>query len=316
MAKGLVQKKGCSATGLRGGDGFTMVELLIVLAILSGVIAAVYSLYNVQYKVTNIEEDVAEVQQNLRVAMASISRDLRMAGVLVPGGTNPINAISNDTGENGSDTLTINTASADGVFARIDVAVTTTVSSSSNITFTVASAGEVALFDVGDIVRIINPVDKSQPVNFGFTVASKSSSTPSLTLTPSSNAGSTLFNRGFVIAKTGESVTDPYPNTVLYCLGPATGCGPSVTSCPAGQTCLLRIVNSNAADDSVVATNISNLQFRYILDGSTTEVDTTANLGLVRAARVSVTGQTARTSGLSGGVKIKEVTSVVRLRNR
>ncbi|MEE8185280.1 MAG: prepilin-type N-terminal cleavage/methylation domain-containing protein, partial [Thermodesulfobacteriota bacterium] len=49
--------------------GFTLIELLMVLAILSVVMVATYSLYIMQQRITYIEEDVAEVQQNVRLAM-------------------------------------------------------------------------------------------------------------------------------------------------------------------------------------------------------------------------------------------------------
>ncbi|MEE9591719.1 MAG: prepilin-type N-terminal cleavage/methylation domain-containing protein [Thermodesulfobacteriota bacterium] len=294
--------------------GFTLIELLMVLAILSVVMVATYSLYIMQQRITYVEVDVAEVQQNVRIAMDNIVSDLRLTGLLVPGGTDPLNAYSNNGGQNNSDTLTINTSSATGRFAVTSADLTTNVSMAVPIAFNVMSASEVDRFEIGDIARIINPGERGQPLNAYFTVTGKNSGVPSLTLTSSANGTNVKFKRGDIIARTGSSAPDTYPNTILYCVGPDAACGPAVTTCPAGQSCLIRIANNTP---SIVATNMTDLQFRYILDGSTAETDGPADLSQVRAVRTVITGETVDTAALSGaGAKSREVNTVVKLRNR
>lgn len=60
--------------------GFTLVELMITLAISGIIIAAVYSAYISQQRVYLAQEQVAEMQQNARVAMDMLTRDIRSAG--------------------------------------------------------------------------------------------------------------------------------------------------------------------------------------------------------------------------------------------
>ena len=60
--------------------GFTVVELLVAMAISAIVITAIYSTYLSQNKSYAIQEEVAAMQQNCRVAMEMITRDVRMAG--------------------------------------------------------------------------------------------------------------------------------------------------------------------------------------------------------------------------------------------
>lgn len=65
----------------RGWDqGFTLLELLVVILILSVVMAGVYAVYSSQQKSFLIQEDVAEMQQNLRAAMFTMVREIRLAG--------------------------------------------------------------------------------------------------------------------------------------------------------------------------------------------------------------------------------------------
>lgn len=78
----------------------------------------------------------------------------------------------------------------------------------------------------------------------------------------------------------------------------------------------MRIVNGAASNDSIIASNITGLQLKYIADGTTAEVDSPATLSAVRAVRVTLEGQTEDTAGLSGGAKTREVTSIAKIRNR
>ena len=60
--------------------GFTLVELLIVLVLAAIMIGAIYSSYAVQQKSYVVQENVSEMQQNIRAAMLMLENDLRMAG--------------------------------------------------------------------------------------------------------------------------------------------------------------------------------------------------------------------------------------------
>ena len=64
----------------RSNKGFTLVELLISMAVAGIVMAAIYSSYYSQQKAYVTQEQVAAMQQNLRAAMYHLERDIRMAG--------------------------------------------------------------------------------------------------------------------------------------------------------------------------------------------------------------------------------------------
>src|SRR5574341_1873842 len=65
-------------------SGFTLIEVLIVAAMLGIVMGAIYSLYVTHQRTAYTQEEEVDVQQNLRIAMDSISRDIRMSGFLIP----------------------------------------------------------------------------------------------------------------------------------------------------------------------------------------------------------------------------------------
>ena len=61
-------------------SGFTLVELMIALAITGVIVAATYTAYISQQRTYGVQDQVAEMQQNLRAAMTIIADELRMAG--------------------------------------------------------------------------------------------------------------------------------------------------------------------------------------------------------------------------------------------
>jgi len=77
--------------------GFSLVELLVSMAITGVVMAAIYSTYYSQQKSYVVQEQVVQMQQGIRAGMFYLERDIRMAGynptglattgILNPGGS-------------------------------------------------------------------------------------------------------------------------------------------------------------------------------------------------------------------------------------
>ena len=61
-------------------QGFTLVELMVTLVIAFIITGAAYAAYVVQQKNYTTQEQVAEIQQNLRIGVDIMSREMRMAG--------------------------------------------------------------------------------------------------------------------------------------------------------------------------------------------------------------------------------------------
>jgi len=65
---------------IRKQSGFTLVELMVTLVVAFLVIAAVYASFKVQQQNEKAQQQVSQIQQNLRAAMDMISREFPMAG--------------------------------------------------------------------------------------------------------------------------------------------------------------------------------------------------------------------------------------------
>jgi prepilin-type N-terminal cleavage/methylation domain-containing protein len=63
--------------------GVTLIELMIVLVIAAVLVAGIYSLFVTQHRVYTIQDQVSGVQQDARVALDIMARDIRMSGFLI-----------------------------------------------------------------------------------------------------------------------------------------------------------------------------------------------------------------------------------------
>ena len=60
--------------------GFTLVEILVTMAISAMVLTGIYQVYANQMRVSNTQNQVVEMQQSARVAMLFMEREIRLAG--------------------------------------------------------------------------------------------------------------------------------------------------------------------------------------------------------------------------------------------
>jgi len=60
--------------------GITLIELLVVLIIFGVIVGGIYRVFIAQSKAYSVQDQVVEVQQNIRSSMEMLLRDLRMAG--------------------------------------------------------------------------------------------------------------------------------------------------------------------------------------------------------------------------------------------
>lgn len=67
-------------------SGFTLVELLVAMAISTIVLALIYQVYRTQLRTHTTQQELVEMQQNLRAALYLAEREIRMAGYGPEGG--------------------------------------------------------------------------------------------------------------------------------------------------------------------------------------------------------------------------------------
>lgn len=95
-------------------SGFTLLELLIAMAISSIVVAGIVTSFNMQVKTKVTQEVIVEAQQNLRAAMYVMTREIRMAGY-DPGGTGNFGITNiSDSGASSTISFTGNDFDGDG----------------------------------------------------------------------------------------------------------------------------------------------------------------------------------------------------------
>ena len=95
-------------------EGFTIVELIVAMAMSLVVMGAIYSLFQTQQKSYIHQERVATVQQNLRAAMFMMEREIRMAGCNPTGTVSPTPGIVSAAGSTIQVTMDITNAAGTG----------------------------------------------------------------------------------------------------------------------------------------------------------------------------------------------------------
>jgi type IV pilus assembly protein PilW len=73
---GVITRQACRYSN----RGFTIVELLVAMVVALLAMEAIYSTFLNQHRSYRIQEETAEMQQNLRAAMLYMEREIRMAG--------------------------------------------------------------------------------------------------------------------------------------------------------------------------------------------------------------------------------------------
>ena len=66
---------------LSNQSGFSLVELLVAIAIVGGVAAAIYGIFFTSNRTYITQEEIADAQQRARIGMDFMTRDIRMAGL-------------------------------------------------------------------------------------------------------------------------------------------------------------------------------------------------------------------------------------------
>jgi prepilin-type N-terminal cleavage/methylation domain-containing protein len=257
--------------------GFTIIELLIVMGVIGVVITAVFGLYISTRSSAHTQEEVVEVQQSLRIAADQIARDIRLAGFMLPG-----NAIEAAT----SSGITLRTSTMSGRMARVKELFLSPDSSDDTVDIVVVTADMTDFFAEDDLVRIVRPPLKNQPINSALTVVDvdregqtiqvKGFSTPSV-----------QYNPGDIIVRVEEETI--FPETITY---------------------LLSTENVLERNGETLAMGVTNISFRYVLKDD--ENDAPADLGAVRAVRFTVTGIS---EDKGQGPKTRTVTQLATLRN-
>lgn len=275
--------------GFSGQRGFSLIEMLVVVAILSVVMMAVISLLIPAVRSTSVQTQVSDVQANLRLAMNRMTQDLILAGFLVnpgydAGGTLDPGAIywGLDTSSQ-DDYLIIRTRTVGNAFARV-------VSYNSG-NLALSDADMALTFPLGASVRLFDPIRAEEVDGTVYNVADNTASVtigavtyPALTLTPSPPD----VPAETVVLKIKNS-SQPPMQTIRY---------------QVNNEVLERVINGST---QFLARNVASVAFDYGYSVT----------GAVKRVDITLSGQPV---GLSGGgaessVKNRQLHTSVALRN-
>ena len=77
--------------------GFTLIEVMVAMAISGVVLASIAKVYSSQLKTHTTQQQVVEMQQSMRAVLYLMERDLRMAGYAPLGGlSDPVISITDN----------------------------------------------------------------------------------------------------------------------------------------------------------------------------------------------------------------------------
>lgn len=246
---------------LNDNRGFTLPEILIAAAVMLIIMGGVMSLYLGSQRSAKVETDFADVQDNLRLALDQLTKDVRMAGFLVVGA--PI-------ADTSATAFTVRTTSPFRRYARITAPDSSTAGSK---TFTVYSASMAERFRPGDKVRIIRPPNQEQPGSgvagaaLVFDVSAVDPTVPSISLSGFSAGTDYAYAAGDMVVRVADGA--PVVSEIRYQFNPS----------PANS--LERIVNGGTPQ--ILARNLTDVAFAYVLNDE----------GEVRTVNVVITGATS-----------------------
>jgi prepilin-type N-terminal cleavage/methylation domain-containing protein len=275
-----------SWTVFRKNKGITLIELLIVLVLSSILIAALYRMFISQQKTYTVQEQVVDMQQNVRLAMDQMAREIRMTGY----GKNILSIYGNVNGF----TKVITAVNNANLIGKTDDSITIIIADEVAKLTQNAAKGSLQL-DVSSGNEFDNDKKKYLYLDGsnGYLVQGVSGNTITLT-TPL--AEDHLENEPVFLVK-----------AVTYKLQWDT----SDTAMPV----LVKDENTGSGGQ-VIADYVENLQFRYTLSDGTV-MDSPSNPENIRVVRVSVTARTKMTDPeLSGdGYRRRELASDIKVRN-
>ena len=273
--------------------GLTLIELLIAMVIISVLVAGIYRTFASQQHTYTVQEQVVDMQQNLRMAISRMMREIRMAGfgrpdvkVYGPDGMhgiykNVVTPLDDGTG------VTIV-----GGYQQVATVATT------------AKSGETKLL-LSDASGV--DLDKHQYLCINGTESHRIKSIAGNEIVFYSNNGAGNND--------GELTEDHYAGEPVFRMLAVTYSIGSVD----GKTCLLRDDNLGQGPQPV-AENIESLQFRYILlNGDVLEVVPANRRDEIRMIQVTLTARTDMTdpdlAKAGDGYRRRTVTSNIQVRN-
>lgn len=267
-------------------NGFSIVEVLIAVSILSLVLSGLYNVFYSQYRSFEAQRDVLVTQRDIRASLSLLERDVRMAGFGVPRGSNPVGALQDGIVGNATAPDTISINFSPGPFTYL----TSSAVASPGVD-NIVRVDSVAAFQVGDTINIINKSDNNRIGTYVIKGIDTGNVTLSLVTDPS-GAGIDV----------GDFVVRDF-KTITYSTAVNAG---------TGRRELLR---GDGVVQSTIIDGIVDFQLSYILDDGS-EVTSPADLSDIRRIRIDLIAETTKETAKLGAQQIqREITTIIPIKN-
>ncbi|MEK6560232.1 MAG: prepilin-type N-terminal cleavage/methylation domain-containing protein [Nitrospirota bacterium] len=274
---------------LKSQRGFSAIELLITVGIMGFVLAALYNIMISQQRTYEAQRDVSVTQRDVRAALSYLERDVRMAGLAVPRGTNPVAAFQDGTLGNPAAPDTISINFSPGPLSYL-TASTVDLPGTDNI----IKVDSVTGFNVGDTINIINNETNNLVGEYVISAVDSTAGDNKLSL-DSNPLLDGVIDLGFLVARDFR--------TIIYRVETDAGTGRN------------ELIRDDGTVQSLVVDGITDFQLSYILDDGN-EVTAPADLADVRRIRMDITAATIREAARLGGAPIsRQITTIVPIKN-
>ncbi len=274
-----------------GQAGFSLVEILVAMALLGVVMTAIFNLYLGTERSADTQDRIADVQQNVRYAMDQLARDIRMGGFAMPATQWAVESGPSNPGAGSP--FTIRTGTTSEKVLRVNQDFTSPGSVATVQTVDVDSEEMAGLFAKDELVRIITRDTQEERIKDAVLTLTENPVGTQVKLR-GFTTGNITFKRGDLIVSTAAGATNPLQ--INYWL-------------EGGE--IRRSVGGGAAQ--VLGQGINGFQLSYLLGPEDEKSPLAAtDRDNVRAIRVTITGQ----ANTRDGVKTRSVSSVIQLRNR
>ena len=264
--------------------GFTLIELMVTLVILALAGTFIYTVFITQHNSYVTQKDVSETQEDVRVSLDMLTRDLQSTGYGVPS-TGGVGVAGTGITAGTATSISFIVAQNLSVSAGASPYLTADAGGSTSIT-----VNNVSPFAVNDNVWIISATDRTSKGQFQINTVNSAAKQLTLNATPSAYQGDLIVGAQDNISYT--TVADPN----------ATG------------SFILQRTSSVSGTENL-ADHILSLQFSYTLkDGTVTTTPAAADLPNIRMVQVTIASDTvhdvdkagthARTRTLSAYVRV------------
>ncbi len=269
---------------IKKDNGLTLIELLIALMVSGVLIAALYRTVINQQKAYTVQEQVAETQQNLRVAIDRMTREIRMAGYGNPLMSNtPIFPM---TAKNGPFTNVINPTNDNQV----------TIVGAFKQVSTLKAVLDTKIIELNGNASEFDSVGNRSYICVGGLETHRVTSVSGNTVTLDSNLAE-KHSIGAPVYKV---------KAITYRL--------SWDSAYPGMPVLTREDNTDGGDPQVIAENIEKLQFTYF-DGKGKETTSPPHIQMVRVTATARTDMADHEFKGTDGYRRRELISFIKVRN-